>query len=227
MRKYAIIILLSIVVLAPNIYANVNVGSNVSANFDENTDEDDIDEEDEENEEDDEENSTAYVYHISNSLETQLSCWVGWKKYHYGETTVLAKKGQEFTFPGSPYITRHNNVSVFHEGEPYTATTNGYGYYSLEFSKHVLGFLAYVRDKINDIGDYKTNYVPSGNTLVEYTPNSDGTVKLSDALNIAINDMVSNNYHESYENGEFVRFWDNTLLPAYEEKYMVIMHIDC
>lgn len=157
----------------------------------------------------------AYNYHVTNeNTENQLNCWVGWKKYHYGEVGVLAKKGDSFECPSSPQIIN----GVLYPGGTYTVTTNGYGYYSLEFNKHVLGLLSYMKTNASSLGNYKTDYVPLATTLVNFTPNeADGTVNLSDALSIAMNDMVSNWYSSSYENGEFVRFWDATFLPSHTE----------
>ena len=160
----------------------------------------------------------AYSYHIEGNIEEQLDCWIGWKKYHYGDVGVTAKKGDTFEYAGSPYITMEGGVPVLHEGEPYTVTTNGYGYYSLEFEKHVLPLLSYIKKNANSLGNYKTEYEPPPNTLVSFTPNEiDGTVNLTDALNIAINDMLSNWYSASYENGEFATFWKATFLDAHKD----------
>ena len=160
----------------------------------------------------------AYSYHIEGNIEEQLDCWIGWKKYHYGDVGVTAKKGDTFEYAGSPYITMEGGVPVLHEGEPYTVTTNGYGYYSLEFNKHVLSLLSYMKGNANSLGNYKTEYEPPPNTLVSFTPNEiDGTVNLTDALNIAINDMLSNWYSSSYENGEFATFWKATFLDTHKD----------
>ena len=112
-------------------------------------------------------NIYAYDYHISGNIETQLDCWVGWKKYHYGDVGVIAKKGDSFEHPGSPMIIN----GQLYPGQSYTVTTNGYGYYSLEFDKHVLGLLSYMKSNANSLGNYKTNYVPLPTTLVSFTPN--------------------------------------------------------
>ena len=61
MKKYVIILIMVSIVFSMKIYATPNEES-------------------------------KYIYHInSTNTEKDLSCWVGWKKYHYGETEVLER----------------------------------------------------------------------------------------------------------------------------------------
>ncbi len=101
-------------------------------------------------------NIYAYDYNINDeNTEDQLKCWVGWKKYHYGNVDELAKKGQSFDVPGSPIIVKHDDgTTEYHEGQSYNITTNGYGYYSLDFEKHVLALLSYIKKNINTVGKF-------------------------------------------------------------------------
>ena len=47
-----------------------------------------------------------------------------------------------------------NGITTYHESD---VTTNGYGHYSLDFSKHMLGLLNYIKNKGLD---YPTSYIP-------------------------------------------------------------------
>ena len=173
-------------------------------------------------------NIYAYNYNINDkNTEDQLKCWVGWKKYHYGDVDELAKKGQSFDIPGSPIIIKHDNGMVeYYEGEKSKITTNGYGYYSLDFEKHVLALLSYIKNNIKTVGNYDTMYKPTENsTLVEDIEyNADGTVKLKDALRIAMNGMISNWYSESYEKDEFEKFWKGTFIDSHRDNLRKIQN---
>ena len=175
-------------------------------------------------------NIYAYNYSINNdnieSIESKNDCWVGWKKYHYGNVDELAKKGQSFDVPGSPIIKKHEDgPTEYYEGQSYKITTNGYGYYSLDFEKHVLALLSYIKKNIATVENYDTNYKPTENsTLVDYTLNEKGNVKLEDALKIAMNGMVSNWYSESYEKDEFKNFWEGTFIDSHRDNLRKIQN---
>ena len=179
--------------------------------------------------------TTNYTYHInSTNIEKDLSCWVGWKKYHYGETEVLAMKGDSYTFPGSPTIRKRADGTVeFHEGVPYTIDTKGYGLYSLSLSQ-VLSLLEYIKDNIdysdlpilaNDklIKNYETKYIPSNLAIAENFIKN-GKIKLSDAIDIAKNDMIDNQFSESYKEGEFKKFWKGVFIKSEEENLRKIQN---
>lgn len=147
-------------------------------------------------------------------INEDLGCWIGWKEIHCGMTNPVAKRGDISTFKGKPMIIGGEYI----EGAEYDVTTNGYGSYALNFSKHMIGFLSYMKKNIESIGDYVTNYIPKTNTLKEYEKTEEGKVKLSDAIEIAINDILSNNYSKKYEEGEFRKFWDGIFFVKEDEE---------
>ena len=126
----------------------------------------------------------ARSYKISNQEvvdgNKKVPCWVGWKEYHFGTTTPLSKKGYTIKYV-TPMII--GGVTSYYETE---CVTNGYGHYGLNFSKHVLGLLNYMKNRVSD---YDTTYVPihewpkldeNGN-VIEPAP-----VKMREAIKIII-----------------------------------------
>ena len=109
-------------------------------------------------------NAANYTYHVYNNYEDDLNCWGGWKKYHYGSTTATAKKGDTVAFPRSPEIIG----GILNETGTWNARMSGYGYYSLEYNKHILGLLTYMKDMIDrsdsTISNYETDYIPTPNS---------------------------------------------------------------
>ncbi len=67
--------------------------------------------------------------------------WVGWRKYHYNfAATPTAKKGEpvEYTYR---IINTLTNIEETRTG---SAIAKGYGLYSLDYNKHILGLLYYI-----------------------------------------------------------------------------------
>ena len=171
---------------------------------------------------DENEKDRKYIYYIQGYTEEDIDdCWIGWKRFHYGGTTVTAKKGDEILYPAPPIIEKHADGSVvYREGTPTIKFTNGYGYYSFDYNKNLLGLLSYMKKKVgHSVPDYPTKYTPTADsTFVDYTLNSNNTVNLKDALSIAINGLIVNRSLSSYENGEFSKFWTGTFIKEREEK---------
>ena len=70
---------------------------------------------------------------IESKTENDISCWVGWKEYHYGAVTAISKKGDRVKFVQAPYIDING---VYHEGGEKEVETSGYGYYECEGHQH-------------------------------------------------------------------------------------------
>lgn len=134
-----------------------------------------------------------------------IECWIGWKEWHFGATTPKSKKGDPIIFK-KPYIIQEEGTYGYRITQ---AITNGYGHYALDFSKHILGLLAYLKDKIKD--DYQTTYVP-----IYDQPEFDErgylkepeALKIKDALDVTIGKLLRTGYSGEYEKNEFSSFWD-------------------
>ena len=149
----------------------------------------------------------ARDYNVNSSnIEAELDCWVGWKDWHFGVTNPITKKGDIVR-----YVSR---VIIDGEYVPVTSevTTNGYGYYSLNFKKHMLGFLYYILDKI---ADYPTSYIPyydqpefdqTTGEIIEPQP-----LTMRNAVQITISKLLRSSYDNSYEYNEFLSFWNNAI----------------
>ena len=132
-----------------------------------------------------------YCIETSNT-ERELNFWNGWKLFHYGETTVDSKKGDIVKYY-TPVIVEGKYVGNYES----SAQMRGYGYYSFDFSKHIVGLLSYMKNKITD---YNTDFVPHNSSV-------ESGVTVRTAIEKVINNIISNWYSEKYENGEFQDFW--------------------
>ena len=134
--------------------------------------------------------------------------WVGWRKYHYNFTaTPTARKGEpvEYTY-------RIINTSTHTEEiKTGTAIAKGYGLYSMDYNKHILGLLYYMSRKIAG-NNYLSSYVPDD--VLEF--NADGTpieqeYRLMDVACKEIADRIIETFYSSdYEQGKFKEFWEGS-----------------
>ena len=156
------------------------------------------------------EDSTGEDVSYTDSFETinGRKYWVGWRKYHYNFTaTPTARKGEEVT-----YTYRIINTST-HTEETRTgsAIAKGYGLYSLDYNKHILGLLYYMSRKIIS-NNYLSSYVPDD--VLEF--NSDGTqveqeYRLMDVACKEVADRIVETFYSSdYEQGKFKEFWEGS-----------------
>ena len=147
----------------------------------------------------------------SSNTEADGNFWNGWKEFHYGATDVGSKKGDTVTYR-TPVI-RDGHLSYYES----SATMRGYGYYSFDFSKHILGLLSYIKNKVTD---YQTEYTPKSDIpeFDEYGyPKEPEAVKMREAVNKTITKLVSNWYSTEYEQGEFADFWTKCITNKISE----------
>ena len=148
-------------------------------------------------------NCYARQYEVnSTNTESEYNFWNGWKEFHYGATDIGSKKGDTITYQ-RPVIYSNGTTGIYET----SATMRGYGYYSFDFSKHILGLLSYLKNKITD---YQTDYVPV-RIIPEYdeygNPKEPEAVKMRAAIDETINKIMANWYSTEYEQGEFADFW--------------------
>ena len=146
--------------------------------------------------------------------ESQINCWVGWKDIHFGGTTPISKKGEDIVYR-SPMLNAEGVFIGYNEG---SVTTEGYGYYAFNFSKHIIGLLSYMKNRVSN---YMTSYTPIpdepeydefGN-LIEPE-----TVYMRDAIDITIRKILGKWYSNDYENNEFASFWNGSFTEEHSEE---------
>ena len=87
-------------------------------------------------------NCYARQYEVnSTNTESEYNFWNGWKEFHYGATDIGSKKGDTITYQ-RPVIYSNGTTGIYET----SATMRGYGYYSFDFSKHILGLLSYLKN---------------------------------------------------------------------------------
>ena len=68
--------------------------------------------------------------------------WVGWRKYHYNHAiSTRAVRGGEVKYKYKEI----NTVSGYEIEKEGSGTSKGYGLYSLDYNKHILGYLHYAK----------------------------------------------------------------------------------
>ena len=150
---------------------------------------------------------------IESKTENNISCWVGWKEYHYGAVTAISKKGDRVKFVQSPYIDINGD---YHEGGEKEVETSGYGYYSLDYIKQLPALLSYMRN--TKIGNYKVPFIPEDNILYDIEEEDNNEISIKQALEIVIKNMISRRNDGKYEGGEFKTFWELVFKEEYEKE---------
>ena len=141
--------------------------------------------------------------------------WVGWRKYHYNHAiSTRAVRGGEVKYKYKEI----NTVSGYEIEKEGSGTSKGYGLYSLDYNKHILGYLHYAKNKgeLNKDTKYelKGHEEESDETQEESAATGNGDdkkVTIKDIYSTVAEEVLSTFYNKKYEEEVFKDFWINCI----------------
>ena len=209
-KKISIMLLILLLLTSREVYSGVNEGI-VSENNIEDVDENN--EEDEGNDSEEEvglRDEIGYEYQKISKEEIEEigseKYWVGWRKYHYNERLKPSTRNEEEIEYDGKIINRYTGEEVDYKG---VIKSTGYGIYSFDYNKHMLGFMYYVSNNGEKYLKEETEGEDENNNEAE--PENDEVkeeVNIKEEAKEQAEGILSSFYSKKYEDEEFKVYWE-------------------
>ena len=156
------------------------------------------------------EDKIGYEYYKINKEEVEEigseKYWVGWRKYHYNERLKPSTRNEEEIEYDGKIINRYTGEEVDYKG---VIKSTGYGIYSFDYNKHMLGFMYYVSNNGEKYLKEETEGEDENNNEAE--PENDEVkeeVNIKEEAREQAEGILSSFYSKKYEDEEFKVYWE-------------------